>query len=248
MSSNYPCIISIEGNIGSGKSTLVETLRTRLPSLSDRTIITLQEPVAEWEAIQDSAGESMLTKFYRDQTTYAFPFQMMAYISRLASVRRAIRNNPTAIFITERSVHTDRYVFAQMLRDEGKIGEVEHQIYLHWFDEFIQDIPIAATVYVKAAPQTCESRIQTRNRTGETIPLSYLQRCNDYHESWLSKELTGPSSLCPSTPLLTLDADQEMCDWLADNWVAQIHDFLTGILSSPKESGQHTPPTVCNIV
>ncbi|GAH14460.1 unnamed protein product, partial [marine sediment metagenome] len=29
-----------------------------------------------------------------------------------------------------------------MLYDEGKIEEVNYQIYLKWFNEFIEDIPI----------------------------------------------------------------------------------------------------------
>jgi len=207
-----PMIISVEGNIGSGKSTLVEKLRSSLPS-----IVTLQEPVAEWETIRDREGETILTKFYRDQETYAFPFQMMAYISRLASIRRTRRENPHAILVTERSVETDRHVFAQMLHDEGKIGEVEHQIYLRWFDEFIEEIPISATIYVKASPETCNQRIQKRNRKGETIPLDYLERCGEYHEGWLSEE---------THPVLVLDGDQEMTEQLESDWLDQIRIFI----------------------
>ena len=64
-----------------------------------------------------------IEKFYKDQQKYAFSFQMMAYISRLALLRRVIRENPNAIIITERSVFTDKEVFAKMLYDEGKIEE-----------------------------------------------------------------------------------------------------------------------------
>ena len=80
-------IVSIEGNIGSGKSTLLSNLRE---TLKDRTdIVFLKEPVDEWEKITDENGVTMLEKFYSNQKNYSFPFQMMAYISRLALLKEA---------------------------------------------------------------------------------------------------------------------------------------------------------------
>ena len=46
-------IFSIEGNIGSGKSTLVKKLTTILTKLSNIQVIYLPEPVAVWESIKD---------------------------------------------------------------------------------------------------------------------------------------------------------------------------------------------------
>ena len=136
-------IFSVEGNIGSGKSTLVNVLKDYFSqNETERTIVFLDEPVHEWESITDSNGESILSKFYANQTKYAFSFQMMAYISRIANLRRAIRENPGAIIITERSVLTDKNVFAKMLYDDDKIEEVNYKIYLNWFDEFSKDLPI----------------------------------------------------------------------------------------------------------
>ena len=110
---------------------------------------------------------------------------MMAYISRLALLRNIVRENPDAIIITERSVFTDRQVFAKMLYDEGKIEEVDYQIYLKWFDEFIEEIPITGLIYVTTTPEKSKERVDLRARAGESIPLSYLQRCHNYHETWI---------------------------------------------------------------
>lgn len=95
-------IISIEGNIGSGKSTLLHHMKEALKDNED--IVFLKEPVDEWETIRDKEGRTMLQKFYADQDRYSFAFQMMAYISRLALLKDCIRANPTATFITERSL------------------------------------------------------------------------------------------------------------------------------------------------
>jgi len=182
-------IVSIEGNIGSGKSTFLENLKKHYKN--DEHIIFLREPVDEWEKIKDTQGTTMLQKFYADQKTYSFAFQMMAYISRLAILRDAIRKNEgkKIIIVTERSLYTDKYVFAKMLYDQGKIEEVTYQIYLHWFDEFAKDFPITNVIYVNADPQKCYERIYKRARPGEEIiPLSYLNDCHKYHEEFLEQK------------------------------------------------------------
>jgi deoxyadenosine/deoxycytidine kinase len=178
-----PLIISIEGNIGSGKTTLLEYLKIYFKS---KPIIFLREPVDEWENIKDSQGNTMLQKFYDNQHKYAFSFQMMAYISRLSILKDTIEHNPNAIIITERSLMTDRHVFAKMLYDSGKIEDVNYQIYQKWFDNFSNYYTINKIIYVKTSPNICFSRINQRDRVGESvIPIDYLENCSRYHDDML---------------------------------------------------------------
>jgi len=188
-------IFSIEGNIGSGKSTLVKVLSEKLHHIAHTPVIYVQEPVSEWNNIKDRDGKTILEKFYADQPKYAFSFQMMAYISRLALLKRVIKENPNAILITERSVFTDKEVFAKMLYDEGKIEEVNYQIYLKWFDEFIEDIPITGLIYINTTPEKSKERVDIRARPGENIPLEYLKQCHNYHTKWINN-FKKPVSIC----------------------------------------------------
>ena len=175
-----PRIVSIDCNIGSVKSTLLSHLKEHYKNYTN--IIFLKEPVDEWESIKDSNGVSMLQKFYQDQKTYSFSFQMMAYISRLAILKEAILKHPTATIITERSLFTDKHVFAKMLYDDGNIEDVNYQIYIKWFDTFAEEYPIYGVIYVNADPKTCLSRIEKRSRNGENnIPIKYLENCHVYH-------------------------------------------------------------------
>jgi deoxyadenosine/deoxycytidine kinase len=179
-------IISIEGNIGSGKSTFLENLKKHYKG--NENIVFLREPVDEWEKIKDKNGNTMLQKFYADQDKYSFAFQMMAYISRLSILRETIKTNKDKdiIIITERSLYTDKYVFAKMLYDQGKIEDATYQIYTHWFDEFAKDFPVKNIIYFNAQPQKCYGRIHKRARLGEEIiPLAYLEDCHKYHEEFL---------------------------------------------------------------
>jgi deoxyadenosine/deoxycytidine kinase len=212
-----PIILSIEGNIGSGKSTLLERLKQLY--VNDPTIGFIQEPIDVWNTITDSDGKTILEKYYADQKKYAFSFQMMAYISRLSILRNAMKSNYRVIII-ERSIHTDAAVFAKMLFDDKKIEEIEYNIYMRWFDEFIWDLPPIRLVYVRADPEVALARVIKRARVGEEISLDYLTNCHKYHEDWLIKRNI--------TPLLVLNAN---IDIYADaeglrTWIEKIHNFM----------------------
>jgi deoxyguanosine kinase len=215
-------IISIEGNIGSGKSTLVKKLKSALP---EDTYYFVDEPVDIWQSIQDTSGVNIINKFYSDQAKYAFSFQMMAYISRVSMLKQAIRENPGKIIVTERCVDTDREVFAKMLYDDGLIEEINYSIYTRWFDEFSNEISICGMVYVKTSPEVCSARVIERARDGETIPLSYLRKCHDYHEMWLS-------TMGKETTIFTLDGniDTQQTPSVHDTWVEYIGRFTMALV------------------
>lgn len=222
-------IVSIEGNIGSGKSTLLENLKKQYSN--NENIIFLREPVDDWEKIKDNEGNSMLKKFYENQEKYSFAFQMMAYISRLKIMRDCVQHiknktetniNKTYVIITERSLFTDKYVFAKMLHDQGKIEDVCYQIYLNWFDEFSKDFPIEYSIYVNTDPTNCYNRIHKRAREGEEfIPLAYLQDCHNYHEEFISQVYTNK---------LVLDGNVDIYEngKILDDWLQQITQFIIG--------------------
>ena len=50
------------------------------------------------------------------------------------------------------------------------------------------DVPIGAIVYIKASPEICLERVNTRAREGENIPLEYLKECDKYHGEWINSE------------------------------------------------------------
>jgi len=207
-------IISIEGNIGSGKSTLLENLKEKYKD--DNKMVFLDEPVKLWNNIKDKNGMTMLEKFYSDQDKYSFSFQMMAYISRLALMRDAINKNPDSIFITERCLYTDKYVFAKMLYDSGKIEDVNYQIYNTWFDTFITDFAIEKIIYVNTDPNVAFKRTQQRNRDGESsISLDYLEGCHNYHEQMMVEMSAQCVDIVNLDGNINIyDSPDKLTDWL----------------------------------
>jgi len=224
-------ILSIEGNIGSGKSTLLANLRDYYAG--NKNVLFLKEPVDEWEKIKDENGVTILEKFYADQQTYSFSFQMMAYISRLKVLRDALKQIKdsgisNAVIITERSLYTDKMVFAKMLFDSGKIEYVNYQIYLNWFETFSEEFPVHKVVYVKTMPEKCHSRILKRSRDGEAnIPLDYLTNCSTYHDVML-EEFTN-QSICTEQLILDGNIDIYENKDQVKKWVCEIDCFIKNV-------------------
>ena len=185
-----PLILSIDGNIGSGKSSIMRYLEANFANYiasknNNCKICFLQEPVSTWESICDINGKSIITHFYENNERYSFAFQMMAYISRLSLLKEALKGDYD-IIITERSIYTDKNVFAKSLYDCKKMNHIEYQIYLKWFAEFSTIISTIKMVYIRTYPEICDLRVKKRARLGEIIPLEYLKDCHYYHELWLN--------------------------------------------------------------
>ena len=237
-------IISIEGNIGSGKSTLLANLKKHFND--NHRVIFLREPVDEWSKIKDENGITILEKFYADQDKYSFSFQMMAYISRLKLLKETINDidedikkvywdhvddryklprNLKYFIITERSLFTDKMVFAKMLYDSGKIELINYQIYLNWFNTFADEFKVDKIIYVNANPDTCYERVGKRHRDGEDkIPLEYLQNCHTYHNNMLDKSL--PHCVCNSQLVLDGNVDIYENRHILNEWISSIENFI----------------------
>ena len=221
-------IVAIEGNIGTGKSTNLKMLERRFKQHPlGRPVVFLQEPVDTWKTIVDEDGISILERFYADQDTWAFAFQMMAYISRLSLLKQAVKDNPNAIIFTERSLFTDKNVFAKMLYDDNKINHIEYTIYMEWFNDFIEDLPLAGIIYMRSAPEICFGRVIKRSRRGEHIPLDYLIKCHEYHDDWILNN-------AETTNVIVLNCDTDNIEFpsITTEWFNQINSFVGNLYTS----------------
>jgi deoxyadenosine/deoxycytidine kinase len=214
-----PLILSIEGNIGTGKSTFLDKLKIQYKD--NERICFLDEPVDIWVTITDKKGVNIIEKYYDNQKRYAFSFQMMAFISRLTSLRKALASKKYDVIVMERSLYTDCHVFAKMLYDDKKIEDIEYAIYMKWFNDFNDEFPPITFIYLKTEPIISFKRVEKRNRQGEIIPLSYLKNCNDYHDSWLLNE--------NKLPVVILDANIDIVDnpEIIHDWVKSVDNIIS---------------------
>jgi len=214
---------SIEGNIGVGKSTLLEKIKRSIGNyLNNIPVIYLQEPVEIWENITDENNENIIEKFYKNNEKYSFSFQMMALISKLEFLNNILDKYRECIVISDRSVFTDKNIFAKMLYDEKKMEEINYKIYNKWFEHYTKKVKLTGIIYLHSSPEICLERILKRNRKGEIIPIEYLKLCNDYHEKWLNNE----------KDILFIDANSNK---------KQINDYETDILNIKKYISNFVP-------
>tara|TARA_B100001057_G_scaffold501272_1_gene622950 strand:+ start:9250 stop:9951 length:702 start_codon:yes stop_codon:yes gene_type:complete len=229
---SFPKIISIEGNIGAGKTTLINNLENYINSLlkeGDNSILFIREPVDVWETIKDINGTTILEKFYGNPEKYAFSFQVMAYATRTAKLAQIIRENPDCKYvICERSLEADNNVFAKMLKDDNKIEDIEYQIYEYFYETRKQDMNLDAIIYADVSPNVCLERICKRSRDGESgIKIDYLQKCNDYHNEWITR-----AEKVNQPKVLRIDANDNTKYDINDEtdsgykWMRIIHNFI----------------------
>tara|TARA_R110000868_G_scaffold185862_2_gene427906 strand:- start:12382 stop:13011 length:630 start_codon:yes stop_codon:yes gene_type:complete len=204
-------LISIGGLIGAGKSTVLEILKETLDA--DRFIF-LNEPVDEWQSIQDSKGVNALQHFYNDPKKYAMSFQTLAFITRLVQLQEALEtyDELEPIIITERSLEEDRYVFAEHLHETGLISEIDFKIYEYWFNT--QKILPDLQFFLKASPQKCLDRIIKRGRTEERdMDIRYLEALEKRYAGMIGRT---------NTPVYIIDADHRTPEEVAEEIVKYI--------------------------
>lgn len=182
---NIKTIISIEGNIGVGKSSLLDMLKTQLNKIAEF----ITEPIDEWTQIIDENGQNLLDTFYKNKTRWSYTFQNIVYITRMNKLIDIIKNSKKKIIILDRSLEADLNTFAKMLYDDKFINKIEWNAYNKWNDFFNKQygkLFIHKIIYLRCDPKIAYNRIILRNRSVEKdIPINYLEQLHNYHDKWL---------------------------------------------------------------
>lgn len=172
----------IEGNIGTGKSTFLKKLN------KDLNCETIFEPLEQWIDTKDENKKNILDHFYKDTTRWCFTFQVNALITRSISINKPQESKYRFV---ERSVYTDKYVFAENSYKSGNMNQIEMDLYNMYFD-WIQghfETKPDGIIYLRADPKTSFERIKKRSRDEESIiPLEYITKIHENHEKWLNSE------------------------------------------------------------
>jgi len=162
--------IAIAGNIGVGKSTLVEFL--------SRTygIAPYYEP---------NEANPYLPDFYADMDRWAFHSQLY-FLSTKFRIHQELDRMP-GLVVLDRTIFEDAEIFATALHEMGKIDGRDWETYRAFYQTILGAIrPPDLMIYLKCSIRTLRRRIRLRGREMEqNIPLAYLKRLDRLYERWI---------------------------------------------------------------
>jgi len=169
----------LEGNIGAGKTSLGNILK------NSRDFEFLEEPVDTW---REGFAGNLFEMFYTDMPRWSFTFQIMAFTTRAKTWSEILEKVQGNRVVLERSIYTDRNVFAKNLYAGGAMNDSEWQVYqqLWEFLAFNYCEKPQKIIYLRTPAELCLERIKKRGRNEEQkMPLDYLKNLEDLHDEWL---------------------------------------------------------------
>jgi len=189
--------IAIEGNIGSGKSTMINYFK------QFEEVQVHAEPLSKWT---DVSGENLLAKLYEDPKRWSFQFQSYVQLTRLQIVTKPLGPGKKTKVI-ERSVQNNRFCFLELNKRKGQLTNPEFSVldsWWQWLDTHM-GLDLDLIVYLRTTPDVAFDRMRSRGRKEESgAPLDYIKALHKSYEDWLVERKFGDDL----PPVLILDANQ----------------------------------------
>ncbi|MFO0747458.1 MAG: deoxynucleoside kinase [Myxococcota bacterium] len=190
-------LIAVAGNIGAGKSSLVEFLERR------QGMRAVYEPYTTNPYLDD---------FYADMRGFAFQSQLY-FLTHKFRLHLTLPTDLGHSIVLDRTIYEDAEIFAKNLHQEGMISPRDFGLYTELYDAMKAALrPPDLLIYLRCSVKAIRRRIKKRGRPSEqSIPLSYLQRLNGLYEDWIARY-----DVCP-----VLVWDSEKQDYLTDlvDWI-----------------------------
>lgn len=170
--------VTVEGNVGSGKSTVLPKLAMYLSKQDDKEWVQVQEPV------DDPEFDALLRKFYDEPTTEnRIKFQYFI-TERRYSMCQGLDDDKN--YLIERSLFSD-FIFCQVSFLAMEAPKGEYMQYFYHIKEKMKSYPfIGACVYLRTNPTIAWNRMMGRGREAEMdVKLEYLEDLHRFHEACL---------------------------------------------------------------
>ena len=163
--------IAIEGNIGSGKTTLAHMIS--------------QEFNAKL-VLERFADNPFLPKFYRDKERYAFPLEM----SFLADRYSQLADDLAQFDLFKNFIVSDYYIFKSLIFAKITLAEDEYLLYRRMFDIMYKEIRKPDLyVYLHQSTDRLLENIKKRGREYEkSIDASYLEKIHTGYTNFIKTE------------------------------------------------------------
>ena len=162
--------IAIAGNMGTGKSTLVEFLHRTYD------VVPFYEP---------NDMNPYLADFYKDMKRWAFQSQLY-FLSNKFRLHQELDRQPGVVAL-DRTIFEDAEIFATALYQMRKISKRDWETYQGFYQAILDAIrPPDLMIYLRCSMRTLRQRIRMRGRKMERdVPLAYLKRLDRLYEGWI---------------------------------------------------------------
>ena len=167
-------VLFIDGLIGAGKSTFLENIKSKYPSLT-----VIYEPIEKWMA------SGLLEKFYEDPKKWAFKLQCFIMESFIEDLEEAFKNDVDFI-IMERGHLAAYTIFSYNHWKNGILTDEEYKMMEEKHYEKDRELRekgyILDHIYLNVPIDTAMERIAIRNRGNEKesitveYQMSFLKR------------------------------------------------------------------------
>ena len=216
INSSMTITISIEGNVGAGKSTF-------LSSFSDvgEEIDLLLEPVEQWQNLE---GHNLLKLMYEDPKQNTFLFQMYVMLTDLM---RHLKPSTKRARLVER--YSGSLIFIAASQIKGDISPEQTAVLDAWRSAMsvipgFQMRP-DAIIYLKTSPRVAFQRIKERNRDEERgVKLEFIEELHMLHEIFFS-EISDLNSEKP-IKVFTVDADEPLGSAEFDRVKGEVMEYI----------------------
>lgn len=182
--------LSIEGNIGAGKTTLTQKISSDFNAKA---------------VLERFADNPFLPKFYEDQTRYAFPLEM----SFLADRYSQLTDDLSQYNLFTDFVVADYYIFKSLIFAQVTLEADEVRLYRNIFDIMYKDA-VKPNLYIYLYQNTDRllQNIAKRGREYEqNIPADYLENINTGYKEFIKS--------LPENEVLVIDISEK--DFVANH-------------------------------
>ena len=163
--------IAIEGNIGAGKTTLVNKIAD---DFNAKTVL------------ERFADNPFLPKFYEDQIRYAFPLEM----SFLADRYQQISDDLAQFDLFKDFIVADYHIFKSLIFAKVTLTEDEYRLYRKLFEIIYREMKNPDLyIYLYQNTERLLENIKLRGRSYEqNIPAEYLEKINSGYLDYIKSQ------------------------------------------------------------
>ena len=205
-------IFSIEGNIGSGKTTIIHHLQRLY-----KDVILVEEPVKDWQNLE---GENLLKKKNEDLNRWGYSFEAYVLITKMNELTK-VADSDKKIILIERCMLTDK-AFFDVNVENNLSTPMEEAMFKNLYEFLSNNVypKLTGIIYLDTPVEECIKRMKERGRNEEkSLTAEYLTQLDQHFKKVVNESgvpvlyLNGKYDLKTDLPSI----EKQLTDFVKEN-------------------------------